>query len=82
MNILIPSSTDHNSRVVRFKLESKNTIAMPMFIPELSFKVMTSLLGFLIVYSDDVVSSGCCKVATIVSIVESKDLIIRLDSVP
>ena len=69
VDILVPSSTDHDSWVVRFEPESKDTIAMSMFISELSFEIVTGFLGLLVVDPDDVVATSSSEVAAIMGVV-------------
>ena len=55
---------------------------MTLLLPENAFEVVRGLFCFLVIYPYGIVKSRSGKVATIASIVQSKNLIIGLNSMP
>ena len=55
---------------------------MPRLIAKLSLQIMGCLFSFLVVDPDDILQPCCGKVASIMGVIQGKDLIIWLNSMP
>lgn len=55
---------------------------MACLVPELSFEIVAGLLGLLVVDTNDIIAACSCKISSVVCVVNRKDLIVRLNSMP
>ena len=79
---MIPSARGKKVLVLGFELDREDTVAVAMFLSELSFEVVAGFLGLLIVDADNAIETSCGKIATIVGVIEGEDLIVGFYAVP